>query len=386
MTPTHSTQISMLLKHCPQAMAWAMEGRKWISEARLDLGVCAHAAMQACAGVDDRNAWYSLADGIVAELSSKGYKWDGTRQPPLNLEQAQQGASLAIEWMERNGSIPASAHVELGLSINDAGEPCDYEDGYLQAILDVIENEVVEDEEGATETHLVVADWKTAWNADESLFDGLQAKIQATVANAHFPVWDVLRMEIRNLRTWRVHSMEIRRDDEGEALLAKWKHDAMQAAQVARLAYEHVVAVPGAGCVGCPYCAVCFECEHAIASPTAAVAWLTAKAKQEALRPVIAKQCREAPIITDEGWIGYEAKAKAAPTKDVPRVLWDYWHSAPNEDSIVGLLTAMKPGVTQVRAVAKAIGKVEGKDAEADFLDAALDETVSGELVVKKMP
>lgn len=378
----HSTYIKALTEHCAQALAWEVEAKPWISDARLDAGVCAHAILEAAKGRPE-SAWQGIADAVVKRLCLSGYSFDGKEQPPLNLEEAQEGAGLALRWLRNNGAEPVHALTEIGLAVDVHGVACDYRDGAYRAIIDLVRFDEGGDDEDVYRV-LTVADYKTSWQADARELETLQRKGQAVVVAAKCSDWDILLLEVRNLRTGVTHSMEIRNDDEGRSLLEQWSHDVLLAADVAREALKKPAASPGAGCIGCPFAYDCEAVMSAVQADSAPVAWAAAKAVSESLRPIVGKLAKNGPVaLPDGGHIAYTQKECNTVTKDAPRCSLDYWEGGElTRDAVVGMLEAMGVGVTQVKNLAKALKKIGGDAAAEDYLSGAMGKKTAAELVI----
>lgn len=379
----HSTYLKVLHDHCNYALAQALENEPWVSQARLDVGVCSHAVLQQCQGKAEMS-WEGISDQVVKSLATNGYTWAGKPQPPLNVGECQEGQRLALRWLRKYGAEPDHASLEVGLAVDDQRRPVDFKEGHVGAVIDCVVREEVATEE-SEHVELVVADYKSSWQAGEDELGTIQRKIQAVCASAHYPDYDVLRLEVRNLRTLRVETLTMAKD-EAEQVLSGWWRDIQLSISVAEEAIKSPTPSPGARCVGCPYLVDCPAARDTRDISAVSTRYAASQAAVDVLRPLVAKNAKSAPVPCSGGHIAYVEKPVEVPTSEAARACWDNWWSGRDitHDEVIGLLEALKLGAGNIQRLGKWIKDNRGESAYDDFMDSAIGKKIQLNLQIVK--
>lgn len=414
MSAQRSTTLKMVGKHCPRVLDH-YEANAPYDRSMFAAGIAAHAVLQivgeqvVARKVDAPGDVEAIADAVVHELVTKGRSFDGVPEPPMSVESAVAGRDLALAWLEEN-ELRADARYEFGAAVNARWQPVHYDapDAYYRAVFDVLEPMAVEDEESAGEGW-VVRDYKSAWPTCEDELNTVQMRGQAALAAALHPDADFIRQEVVNLRTRRSWHRDIWLDDEGKALLARWRRDIdLAIAQAEHRGPDgNRPAAPGAGCVGCPYL---LRCEPARAymrdsvldgvdRDGLALRFSVAHAFREELFALAKKACAEGEIDVHGGVVGFVPKSKREAVTDVHRVVAHAWFKVDvggalawdaDHTDLLGLVQALKPGATAIDNVAKRLhpftrGDTSWKEARAALEQRALATVLTPEFGVHRV-
>lgn len=355
----------------------------WVTEVKAGTGVSGHAVLERAKGTT-AEAWRSIADATVRRLCTEGYSFDGHKQNPLGISEALEGAELALDWLTYCGAAPAHAEVEIGLAVDGSGAACAYQGAWYQAVIDLVQI----DEEGNDEDSYwvrTVADYKSSWQAGPAELETLQRKGQAVVVAAHYQDWDVLRLEVRNLRSRKVYSKDIINDADGLELLKRWREEVLLASEITREAMLRGGAAPGPGCLGCPFRYACDDAEKKLSTERISDQWVMASIMADGLRPLVAKLAKNGPVPIEGGRIEFVGKERKAVSDDAAGAAVGYWGTDVSFDSVVGLVKALRIGVGQVNSLAKVMRKTHGDAVADDFLSEAIYKESRPELTITKV-
>jgi len=377
----HSTYLKVIHDHCNFALSRALDNAPWVSQARLDVGVCSHAVLQHCQGKSEMS-WEGVSDQVVKSLATAGYTWAGKQQPPLNVGECQEGQRLALRWLRKYGAEPDHALLEVGLAVDDQRRPVDFEHGHVGAIIDCVVREVISSEE-SEHVELVVADYKSSWQAGEDELDTVQRKIQAVCASAHYPDYDVLRLEVRNLRTLRVETLTMAKD-EAEQVLSGWWRDIQLSISVAEEAIKSPTPSPGARCVGCPYLVDCPAAQDTRDISAVSTRYAAAQAAVDVLRPLVAKNAKKGPVPCSGGEIAYIETHVKSPASAAAQACWDNWWRGGeiSHDEVIGLLEALDLGAGNIQRLGKWIKDNLGDAPYDDFMANAIEDKIQLKLTI----
>ncbi len=387
-----STTLSMAARHCLRTLDHYEAGAPY-DRSIFGAGIAAHAVLQAC--VERPGAPVSaLADEVVRAITTVGRTFDGVPEPPIPIQRALEGRDLALAWLAEHG-IPEGARAEAGLAVDRDWKPCAYDspDAWWRAAVDVVFEADYEDEDLAARG-AVVRDWKSAWPTDAGELDTVQLRGQALLAVAHHPEADFVTRQVVNLRTGRLYESMLWLDDDGKNMLVTWRRDL----DLAIAAAEHRgpdgtrPASPGAGCLGCPYLLRCEPARAhlrggAIVEPTAeaiAIRLAVIEAARDELVTLAKAALEEGSVPVPGGVVGYIAKNVREPAEDATRGLAHAWFQPENPTTwdaqhgdVLGLLSALRPGVSSLENAAKVLhpfnrGDAAWKQRREDLVDRLL--------------
>lgn len=399
LTRHRSTSLRYFTKHCPSALGFYERGEE-MDRDFFAAGIAAHAVLQELGDAArekgrplDEKHTQRLADAVARILITDGRSFDGNHEPPLPPDAAVEGRDLALAWVLDNPPSPTARH-EVGLAIDAKGNACAYDDESARyvAILDVLDVEEVGTEEYSG-TAAVVTEWKTAWPTDESELDTIQTRGHAVLVDAAAPgKYDLIIRRVVNLRTRQTFEHALSPEEDG-ALLEQWKRDVLLLCDAADVTRE---ARPGAGCGGCPWAHRCPDAWSAVKdSQDVALQFAAAQAIRDDLFYLAKLVCKEQSQPVAGGLVGYHAKPGRKVPDDAYRTLAAHWFGvlAENEDawaaehsSMLGLLAALRLGVTQVEAAAKALypGR-DGKLAREELLESLTQPSVRRQFGVERV-
>lgn len=379
-----STGLSVLSRHCPFALDQWERGVPY-DRAVFEVGIAAHAVLQA--------AWQSAqeirrtpnADEIdaIAAATYSGLvagprMFDGKPEPPLDPDRAREGRELALDWILGQEPPSPGAEIEVGLALDRAGNPVQYHDpaAYYTAILDQVRLEDRRDEETSARV-LTIRDYKTSWRADDDELNTIQRRGQAVVAWPHYGEGvDILRLEVVNLRTRRIHAIEFYAEDGLDEQIADWKRDLWQtlSALDEQADRGRRPARPGAGCVGCPFVLACdFAADYmergAIPGTARerAIAYAVASATTDALADAVRLDCGEGAVEVPGGVVGFVGRERRQSREDAHVTLSESWPGADTQ-AVRGLLKSLGLSVKSVELAAKALYPTRQQKADRDAL------------------
>lgn len=378
-----STFLRTLEQHCPRALDFAESNTPYTRDVYA-VGVAAHAVLQRYAEMPaeagdaptvEMAIAYARAHAVT--LATKARSFDGEPEPPMSIDDAEAGATLAAEWYRVHGT-PEGARAEVGLAVDSAWRAAPYgPSAHYRGILDLIWlAEDAADEESAPANVLYVRDYKSAWNDTDPT--SAQLKGQALLARAWAERegidYDAVELQIGNLRTRQLYTHRIWNNAEGREDLLTWRSDLDRRIDVARRLVGpdgKRPARPGAGCSGCPWLRSCDAAQSVALSGAPedlAVAWLAMAAIQKDREARIRGATAAGPIVVGGASVGPYAAREAEAVPDAAALLVRAWYRDPNADSkhseAHALVSALDPGATSIRAAVKMMrpGR-EGKEA-----------------------
>ena len=252
MTTYRPTTIQLALDHCPAAVSHYEAGHPQDRRGFL-VGTAAHEFLHALGEGRD-------LDALAERLLSVG-RTGVDAEPPMPPDAVFQGRDLALAWVQAH-PLPAGAYYEQRYAYDRAWQRTDAADAWFATRIDRVEVIRDEDEDGFASVIVVVTDYKSSWQATEDELDTLQRRAQAVVVALAHPDATEIRLEVASLRRRQVFSRSIVLDEDGLALLDRWRQDldllcqALEAPRVAR---------PSPGCVSCPFVGSCGSALQAVA-------------------------------------------------------------------------------------------------------------------------
>lgn len=365
-----STTLQLAHRHCLRTLDH-YEAKAPYDRSVFSAGIAAHAVLQEVANRPgfDRVA---LADEVIRTLTTTGRAFDGEPEPPLPIERAIEGREIALAYLAEH-ELPEGARAEAGLAVDEGWQPVPYDSptAHWKAAVDLVWEADYEDEDLAARG-VVVRDWKSAWPTDAGELDTVQLKGQALVAIAHHPEADFVTRQVVNLRTHRLYEATLWLDEDGRATLDRWRKDL----DLAIAAAKHRgpdgkrPAAPGAGCLGCPYLLRCDPARAhlrggAITEPTAdaiAVRLAVLEAARDQLVELAKVALSEYSVAVPGGMVGYVAKEQREPADRSAHALAHAWFRVADpvtwdaeHGELLGLLAALKPGVSALENAAKVL-------------------------------
>lgn len=372
MHPQRPTTLSLFARHCPRVLDHYEAGVEY-DRSIFAAGTAAHDVLHAYALHGEE-----AIEPTVRALITTGREGIDS-EPPLPPDPVFEGRDLALRHIERCDGVlgTKSARYEAGLGFDEGWAPAKYSEAtWFRSRLDVVDV-VAHDDEEVFGVGLMTSDYKTSWQAGESTLDTLQLRAQAVALREQWSRFvdekpDFIRQQVVNLRTGADYHRDLWLEDDGDTL-DQWQADIETA--IAAANHRPRQARPGVECLGCPYATRCKE----------AAAWadgweLTADIRESARRYAAlhareqnARKALQASLkgIGSVEGVGYVPKERAAVCDSAPASLWSAWRGDTEVDEgaeslIRGLLSAMKLGATQVRAVAKSLYPERAQKAERD--------------------
>lgn len=382
-----STKLRQWSRNCPQAVRFTEEGAPY-DRSIFHTGVAGHAVLQVLgeATVDkgamlDPDEMQEVAESACKTLMHTGRVFDSVPEPPMPPDQCVEGRDLAIRWALGSPPTPTGRY-EVGLAMTEKGEPATYQtpDARYQAILDGLDVVEYEDEESAGIV-AVVDEHKTAWPTDETELETIQSRGHAVLVWLHHPEADQIVQRVNNLRTLQTFERIVYPAQDGE-MLEQWRRDLLTLCDAADRTRE---ARPGAGCYGCNYALSCPESLAAALSDGAGIPsqFAASQARRDALFAVAKEAYPRDPVSVSGGTVGYHGTPARKVTKAAVEAVLVHWPDcAPG-----ALLTAMKPGLSQLENIAKVLypGK-GGKDDREAFLAECTEPYIRKTFGVRKDP
>jgi hypothetical protein len=379
----HSTSLRTASQHCIQAAEWLEEGKSYDRDV-FSVGAAAHAILEAI-GHKTNEKGRELTDreidvtarAVCSILATEGRSFEGVPEGPMSAEAAFEGRDLAIGWLFRHPIEPDDGDsFEVGLAIDSKGNPVPHSKrAYYRGIVDRLTlTDGSEDELGRR--FLIVRDYKSAWSMREGVLKSPQVRGYAVMGAAkHAGEFDVLRLEVANLRTGGVYVDELFMPDDEETL-AEWRDDLLSL--VSHRRRQKVVAAPGGGCEGCPFSGSC-EAAHGYFLDTLkqvfgedgevdmkrlATSYATAKGIVSTWAKALRNATKEGdPIELDDGSrVGYEAREQRTLVDDGAGLWADEWELMGGK--LRGYATAAGlslDGVKRLKAALSAQGATDGQ-------------------------
>ena len=349
-----SSTLCVFDKHCPQALAFHLNG---VPRERdfFAAGIAAHAMMQqivAAAGEKGRDLYKKelavVCRSVGRILQSEGRSFDGVHEPPLSPQQVSEGRDIVWAYLEdREGELPPTGtEVEAGYAIDGNGKAVEYGSGAAryQALIDAVTVAPAVDGFGPVEDGTVDVDiweYKTAWPTNKTELGTLQSRGQAVVVAAKVENILRIRQHVVNLRTGAVYTRDIYPDNTADGeLLEQWRNDVFDACDAADKTRE---ARPGVGCADCPWVRKCANAlsllERVDMDPAAlATRYAVSAGVTNELSKLLRSQTKLVPVILGTGYVGYKQSIAQKPVEDAHSILAMRWHQvdAEREDSFKG--------------------------------------------------
>jgi len=379
------TTLKLYTRNCPHAVTLYEQGAP-ADRSIFHVGTAAHDILEACGKFrDDPPA--EVARAVCAKLISVG-RVGIDSEPPLPEADVFAGRDLALSFIERVGLPIGRAFYEVGLAFNADWTPGVYGRSWFQTRLDVAEIVEVDDEESHG-TGLCASDYKSAWPTGAEWLDTIQAKAQAVGLWLTWPRYmktrpDFIRRECINLRTGQRFAEDVWPEDDPDTL-PKWQADIAQVVEAADSGER--TPRPGYGCTVCMFVGVCEPAREmaaamgveSMAPRDVATVYAAAQARADELKKLVKQSVAKGSVAVPGGVVGYVGKPKSVPRADAAKLLWAEWIGIREIDDttlrlIEGFLSAGDFGVTQVKALAKALFPGRDEKAERAELVEALTE------------
>ena len=349
----HPTTIKMHWNNCPHAVTlWKRKVQ--YDRSIFQAGVIAHAILEQIGKCPEEDP-KEIADEVVKTICSEGRDYDGEPEPPAPLQDAIEGAKLALDWHERypveNGEGITHEHP---FAFDQNWKEVDYNStqARFRTLLDVVEiSEEYDEESDGSYTVAVVRDYKTSWVATENELDSFQRRCQAVV------VWlkynpDVIKLEVANLRMKKTFRKEIHVAFE-EDTLQQWLEEINLSLDTLD---RDLRPNPGPGCTTCFYKMKCKHFDNMYNGEDLIQKYIAAKAIVAQTEKEVKKLLIDsAPIESGNQMIGYTQKQRKKVTADTNEKLLEVWKEQGwNLDELYPQLSL---GVTGVEKIAKIIYK-----------------------------
>jgi hypothetical protein len=386
-----STTLGIASKHCPRALDFYEAGAPY-DRGIFAIGTAAHAILEAMGKASAASGQWLQGDEAAElvrreceRLITTGRDFEGVQEPPLPAEAVWRGRDLALSFVDQRMLQPGYRY-ETGLAVNRGWQLCPFgPEAWLRARIDCAGTRMpdwFEDDAGGP--ILDVIDYKSSYAARDGEMSTLQRKIQGVLA---WLAWgeghDALRLVVVNFRLNREYELLVYpHEPEGARVMERWRHDIeseIKARQDQRGADGRRPAVPGAGCMGCPYLQQCPEAQayllpvHGTASPEEmARRYAVLLAQLEALEEPLRIATIEEPVQIPGAIVGYEVKEQQTleRLKAAELLSAEWWKSTKPRDlgaamaSLPGLINGMKPGRAQAASLLNQLHK--GSDEERD--------------------
>jgi len=357
------TTLKLASAHCPRAVDFYEENAPAFRD-HFAVGIAAHDVLakigemalslrRAPLPEEMAREGASIARGLIEQ----GRVFEGHREPPMSAEDAFAGRDLALAYAMRPDVAWATsdAWYERGFAFDAHWQPVGFtsQARRFRLILDKLEI-ITEEGEDYAGRLAVVTDYKSAWPTDESELSTYQMRAQAV---AVYLVMggdlDGIRLQVTNLRTGKTFPLDLWFESGGREQILAWQSEITDYMEALDKMGDHNrrQARPGIGCLGCPYALGCDAdiVESDRISMGRRLAKLEGERKQliKALKAATA----ESPIAWDGGKVGYQVTTSRTPKDSAMALIRNTWMSANGDVS--GLLTAIKPTMAMLAAVAK---------------------------------
>lgn len=376
-----STIIKLFTEKCPAAVDLYDEGDE--DRSLYAAGTAAHDIAHAIGIYPDADP-DNVAAIIIAKLMAtgrSGYDAEG----PLSPDSVVQGRDIFMHWLYNGGDVhphPA-AQYEVGMGFIE-GEDGTWESAEygshgvsFQIRPDVVYPIQIHDE-GGSGVGLVTRDYKTAWPTSQSTCETIQLKAQALavwLSRKKFMTMepDFIRREVVNLRTRTTYHSDTWMDQSGRDKMEVWKSDIM--ATVKAIHSGDRAPRVGKHCLSCPYVLRCEarKATAAVDDPKAlAASYVMGVAAHKAMHAQLKAATEEHPIKLERSFVGFSGKESRTPKDDVAKLVWDKWTEKMDLDSAAtsaarGCLMSLKLGMTQLKAIAKALFPEKDQKAEREI-------------------
>ena len=303
MTTYRPTTLQLAMDHCPAAVSYYEAGEPQDRRVFL-VGTAAHEFLHALGEQRD-------LDALALRLLQVG-RTGADPEPPMPPDAVFPGRDLALAWVAVH-PLPAGAYYEQRYAFDRAWQRTDAADAWFATRIDRVEVIRDTDEDGFESVVVVVTDYKSSWQATEDELDTLQRRAQAVVAWLAHPEATELRLEVASLRRRQVYSRSILLDEDGVAMLERWRADldllcrSLEGPRIAR---------PSPGCVGCPFSRACdaaLAASYHRPDPTLvediATAYGAAQGIADAAEAALRGMTSDAPVVVGAWEIGARPKA-----------------------------------------------------------------------------
>jgi hypothetical protein len=307
-----ASKLTLLRDRCPAALGYLEAGEPY-GRGVFAVGVAAHDILWRI-GLDHGSL--ARVPSVVAELISEG-RGGMDADGPLPPDAVFEGRDLALRFAARQ-DWPVDDDLvwyELGIGLSPTWEIVPYATGvWFGSRPDVVRVDVELDEDDVRMV-LTVGDYKTAWPAGDRDLDTVQRRSQAVAvvawAESQGIDWDVLRLQIDNLRAGTTHRRDLwRHDPTTEPMLASWRQDLALLIGATSTNREKR---PGVGCDGCPFVVPCRPSPDS--SPGHEYSGLKARLAEVTVDLKARHADRTAERIAG-GWVGYRAVERAVVAED----------------------------------------------------------------------
>lgn len=368
------TTLRLASAHCPLAVDF-YESNQAAFRDHFQVGIAAHDvlaaigehALTAMRQPTDQEI-VELAERQVRSLITQGRSFEGRAEPPMRAEDAFAGAELAKRYASTEPWPTADAFYEAGYAFGAEWERLPYNAANRRFRLILDRLEFVEDSgEDYAGRLAVITEYKTAWPTDESELETLQTKAQAVaVWLVHGSGLDGIRRRVVNLRTGKTFADDLWFESGGNAQIAEWQQQItmmLDALDNMRDEHRRRPARPGIGCMSCPFATGC-DVDFA-QNNLQGMAERLAKLEGEraGLIKALKAAAAEQPIVIGSSAVGYEIKTSRTPLDSALASVRKTWKTAGGDDA--GLLSALKPTMAMLSAVAKKLYPDSKEDQEA---------------------
>ena len=357
------TTLKLASAHCPRAVDFYEQNAPAFRD-HFAVGIAAHdvlakiGEMALCLGrAPLPEEMQREASGIARGLMEQGRVFEGNREPPMSAEDAFAGRDLALAYAMRPEVIWATkdAWYERGFAFDTDWNsiPFASKDRRFRLILDKIEI-ITEEGEDYAGRLAVVTDYKSAWPTDESELSTYQMRAQAVAVYLEMGAdLDGVRLQVTNLRTGKTFDFDLWFESGGREQIGEWKSEITDYMGALDKMTDHGrrPARPGIGCLGCPYALGCDA--DIVEGDRAAMGMRLAKleGEREQLIKALKAATAEHDIVLDGCKVGYAAKTTRTPKDAAMSAIRSTWASSNGDLS--GLLTAIKPTMAMLSAIAK---------------------------------
>ncbi len=351
-----ASSLRVLRETCPRGLGY-YEARSTADQKVFEFGRLVHSMLERALPLyGDIAATGDMVRQKMVAASARG----------MEMELVMEAQELVVRWIGKHG-FPSDSRAEVELSKSD----------YV-GIVDLMWIEETESEETSYRT-VVVRDYKTSWHdttADTPQMRGY-ALLAEHWARRHDIEIDVVRVELANIRTLGIYSIEV---DADGSKLAEWR-DELAISIDGWEAADRKKAIPWAGCASCRWagsCEVGAEYIHAVAhgasdGESVALAYAISKGAMATIEPMAKEVTKELPI----HGVGYYDGTSMVPRKNAASLVCDLWGIPEDDSKARGLVALLKVTATNAKAVAKALKRPE-------IVDDLLDEQIRPRFKVQK--
>lgn len=408
-----STKLSLFLNRCPHAVSLYERGEQW-DRTVFGVGVAAHDILQALGEFphDDREA---VARSVTTRLIREG-RVGHDAEGPLPADAVFAGRDIVLDWINWGGDprpVPGLFEPGFGFLL-PSWRPTSYDGADFGIHPDAVYPIRTEDGRG-----LVVRDYKTAWSAGADTLSSLQLRAQAVAvwkaAEATNPRdwpgvtmperWffpDFIRREVVSLQLRDSWHEDTWLDAEGVYQLNRWATDIETVVEALDVWRDQRPPRVGRHCLTCPFQHACDAWNKV--SPIGRAAdlkdvadvlvddFILSTANTNRLESLVREVTDDGPVERLAGELGgidtvvgtVGVTRTKVDTDAAAVAIVDTWFERVELDAgarsaVVGMLKAMQPGVTQLKALAKVAwprSVDDFKSKRARFVDAVTSEKI----------